>query len=131
MRCGLACVQGDQVKKGQLLGYVEQLGTFVAVEVRGAKGGGGGGGLRRAANAVAAPHLTARCLLPSRGLCRPEGALRLMRVDRDPAKSVAGHERARQSRCSGGALLNAQRLRRRAARAAPRSHAPTAAYAPA
>jgi hypothetical protein len=26
-------LQGDSVKKGQPLGYVEQLGTFVAVEV--------------------------------------------------------------------------------------------------
>jgi hypothetical protein len=26
-------LQGDQVKKGQVLAYVEQLGTFVAVEV--------------------------------------------------------------------------------------------------
>ena len=27
--------QGDQIKKGQILGYVEQLGTHFAVEVRG------------------------------------------------------------------------------------------------
>jgi hypothetical protein len=27
-------MQGDKVKKGQTVGYVEQLGTFVAVEVR-------------------------------------------------------------------------------------------------
>jgi hypothetical protein len=26
-------MQGDQVKRGQVMGYVEQLGTFVAVEV--------------------------------------------------------------------------------------------------
>jgi hypothetical protein len=29
--------QGTSVKKGQVLGYVEQLGTFVAVEVRAAE----------------------------------------------------------------------------------------------
>lgn len=28
------CVQGDKVKKGQTVAYVDQLGTFVAVEVR-------------------------------------------------------------------------------------------------
>eukprot|EP00967_Tisochrysis_lutea_P057028 scaffold72230_cov18-Tisochrysis_lutea.AAC.1 len=27
-----ACLQGDQLKKGQTLGYVEQLGTYVPVE---------------------------------------------------------------------------------------------------
>jgi hypothetical protein len=45
---------GDTVKKGQTLGYVEQLGTFVEVKVRVAAwgvlcgvvwGGVGGGGL--------------------------------------------------------------------------------------
>ena len=27
-------LQGDKVKSGQVLGYVEQLGTFVPIEVR-------------------------------------------------------------------------------------------------
>ena len=27
------CMQGDKVKKGQTVAYVDQLGTFVAVEV--------------------------------------------------------------------------------------------------
>ena len=29
--CG---VQGDKVKKGQVLGYIEQLGTFMPVQAR-------------------------------------------------------------------------------------------------
>lgn len=38
------CVQGDKVKKGQALGYVEQLGTHFPVEVRRALRMGRGGG---------------------------------------------------------------------------------------
>ena len=30
----LDMVQGDKVKKGQIVAYIEQLGTFVPVEVR-------------------------------------------------------------------------------------------------
>ena len=30
----MRCAQGDKVKKGQVLGYIEQLGTFMPVQAR-------------------------------------------------------------------------------------------------